>query len=362
MVNTKIQAQEPYALLSEDNTILTFYYDKQRESRGGISVGPYHYRPKWCSDQLEKVVFDTSFAKCSTLTSTAYWFDGCTKLITIEGFENLNTANVTDMRYMFSGCRSLTSLDLSNLNTEKVTDMRGMFYGVGLSTLDLSSFNTANVKYMTSMFGYSSLISVNLSNFNTGNVLNMSAMFSNCSSLTSLDLSSFNTEKVRDMRDMFSNCSSLTSLDLSNFNTANVKDMYRMFDECSNLIYIDLSNFNVSNVELLDEMFYGCAVLKTIYSVSDWNNTSGTRVFYKCFNIVGGQGTTYDFYKTESTYARIDGGVEAPGYFTYKAPTGINDVTKDSAKNTSVYNLSGQRLTAPQKGINIINGKKVIVK
>ena len=27
-----------------------------------------------------------------------------------------------------------------------------------------------------------------------------------------------------------------------------------------------------------------------------------------------------------------------------------------------IFNLSGQRLSAPQKGINIINGKKVVVK
>ena len=30
--------------------------------------------------------------------------------------------------------------------------------------------------------------------------------------------------------------------------------------------------------------------------------------------------------------------------------------------NTPIYNLRGQRLEAPQKGINIIGGKKVVVK
>ena len=28
----------------------------------------------------------------------------------------------------------------------------------------------------------------------------------------------------------------------------------------------------------------------------------------------------------------------------------------------NIYNLNGQKLSAPQKGINIINGRKVIVK
>ena len=43
--------------------------------------------------------------------------------------------------------------------------------------------------------------------------------------------------------------------------------------------------------------------------------------------------------------------------------TGIEEVTTDSdASDTPVYNLRGQRLTAPQKGINIIGGKKLVVK
>ena len=41
--------------------------------------------------------------------------------------------------------------------------------------------------------------------------------------------------------------------------------------------------------------------------------------------------------------------------------TGVGSVLSDS-KETSTYDLSGQKLLAPQKGINIIDGKKVIVK
>lgn len=45
----------------------------------------------------------------------------------MEGISNLNTASVTDMRYMFGYCFALTSLDLSGWNTAAVTDMRYMF-------------------------------------------------------------------------------------------------------------------------------------------------------------------------------------------------------------------------------------------
>lgn len=43
-------------------------------------------------------------------------------------------------------------------------------------------------------------------------------------------------------------------------------------------------------------------------------------------------------------------------------PSGINTILMDKNTDNPIYNLSGQQLSAPQKGINIIGGKKVIVK
>ena len=48
-------------------------------------------------------------------------------------------------------------------------------------------------------------------------------------------------------------------------------------------------------------------------------------------------------------------------FFISDSASGIQNVTGDrSTLSDTIYNLSGQRLTAPQKGINIINGKKVV--
>ena len=46
----------------------------------------------------------------------------------------------------------------------------------------------------------------------------------------------------------------------------------------------------------------------------------------------------------------------------YEYGTGIRAVTIDMTDGAPVYNLRGQRLTAPQKGVNIIGGRKVVVK
>ena len=50
------------------------------------------------------------------------------------------------------------------------------------------------------------------------------------------------------------------------------------------------------------------------------------------------------------------------GEYAGSDPSGIEDVTISGIEDAPVYNLSGQRLSAPQKGINIVNGKKVMKK
>ena len=262
---------EPYAVLSEDSTVLTFYYDDQKDVRGGMSVanrfGWPDYQP-WHSkaESITTAEFDPSFASCTTLTSTAYWFYECSNLTSITGIQYLKTDNVTDMGSMFYGCSGLTSLDVTNFKTDSVINMRGMFEGCsGLMSLDLSNFNTANVTDMPGMFyECSSLTSLDVSGFKTDNVTNMRGMFDGCSGLTSLDLSNFKTDNVTNMGSMFWKCSGLTSLDLSGFKTDNVTDMSWMFSGCSGLTSLDVSGFKTDNVTNMYYMFHGCSGLTSL--------------------------------------------------------------------------------------------------
>ncbi|MDE5571902.1 MAG: DUF285 domain-containing protein, partial [Prevotella sp.] len=316
---------EAYAVLSDNNTVLTFYYDNQKAARNGMSVGPFKdsLEKEWDnnSKDITSVVFDVSFANDSTLTSTTLWFRGFENLKVIAGIENLNTSNVTDMVDMFHDCSSLASLDLSSFNTANVTNMNSMFFGCSsLASLNLSGFDTSNVTDMVGMFlGCASLTSLDLSSFNTSNVTNMNSMFSGCSSLTSLDLRGFNTGNVTNMGWMFGNCSSLASLDLSSFNTSNVTAIWDMFFGCSSLVSLDLSSFNTEKVTNIYGMFNGCSGLTTIYAGEGWitaNVTEGTEMFTNCSNLVGGKGTAYSADHADYTYARIDQGPDsdAPGY------------------------------------------------
>ena len=282
---------EPYAVLTGD-TLLTFYYDDQKDARGGMSVGPFDLNnyPSWYNqrESITTVEFDDSFANCTTLTSTAFWFYNCGKITSIIGISNLKTDNVMNMGWMFSGCSGLTSLSVSGFNTANVTYMGYMFYGCsGLTSLDVSNFNTANVEDMLNMFyGCSSLTTLDVSRFNTANVTLMGGMFQDCSALTAIDVSNFNTDKVTVMTSMFADCSSLTSLDVANFNTTNVTRMGSMFGHCSSVTSLDVSRFNTANVTDMGQMFSNCSSLTSL-NVSGFKTDNVTEMRYMFYGCSG---------------------------------------------------------------------------
>ena len=294
-------------------------------------------------EAIKNVIFEESF-NTYTPTSLKEFFRDCTGLNEITGLKYLNTAEVTDMSYMFWNCRNLSSLDLTNFNTTKVENMFGMFFDCeNLSSLVISNFNTANVTDMSNMFYLcKNLSSLDIPNFNTANVTDMSYMFDTCQKLTELNLSNFKTEKVKNMRYMFSycnklkklnlpnfntanvtnmtcmfiNCKELSSLDISNFNTAKVKDMSSMFKNCQVLSSLDLSNFNTTKVTDMSGMFSGCSMLQTIYVSDDFVVTGITNEDYKKNLFTGCEALKGALPKYEDTMTSSDYANYKTGYFT----------------------------------------------
>ncbi len=147
---------------------------------------------------IKNVIFEESF-NTYTPTSLKEFFRDCTGLNEITGLKYLNTAEVTDMSFMFWNCRNLSSLDLTNFNTAKVTDMSSMFkYCQVLSSLNLSNFNTAEVENMFGMFsGCSMLQTIYVSdNFVTTKVSSGADMFSGCDKLNGFIDYINNTDKT----------------------------------------------------------------------------------------------------------------------------------------------------------------------
>ncbi len=292
--------EQAYAVWDENDSTMTFYYDGNFSDYDSdhawlLSSSSYHasgsptypagngdtWAPTYTvRTSITKAVFDSSFDSYRP-TSTAYWFYYYDHMTEIEDIQYLHTDNVTYMSYMFGGCSSLPSLDVTHFNTSSVTSMDGMFARCGsLTSLDVANFNTSSVTSMDSMFSLcSGLTSLDLSSFDTSSVTDMSNMFSYCSSLTSLDVTGFDTSSVTDMSWMFSGCSSLTSLDLSSFNTSRVTNMVSMFQNCSSLPTLDVTGFNTSSVTNMSYMFSGCRSLPTL-DVTHFNTSRVTDMTY----------------------------------------------------------------------------------
>ena len=394
---TSARAKEAYAVYSPSR-ILTFYYDDEQSSRsmyGSVySVGFGSWTIN--NSNLDGVIFDSSFADYKP-TSTANWFANSPSLLSVEGLEYLNTSEVTDMSYMFSGCSSLTSLDLRGFDTGKVTNMSSMFSGCSsLVTIKVGDgWTTSKVTSSDNMFyDCGSLKGGNGTSYNashidkayarvdgnggqgylTGNVpyvvfnsnsriltfyyddkQSTRTMDGNVYSLgfgswmihnSYLDCvifdSSFADYKPTSTANWFMNCSNLSSIDgIQYLNTSEVTDMSSMFSGCMYLTSLKLSGFDTGKVTDMSSMFAGCSSLVTITVGDGWttsNVTASSGMFDGCSNLKGGNGTVFNASYIDKTYARIDG-KEGLGYFTASPEssiaTGIGSVTNGKQATVS---------------------------
>ena len=293
---TKSQLTDIYVALYNDGTLVfnnKNEFDTNKLAEGWTIENIKGKRYEWINID-EEPWFDTSkipqWYGSSTVTKISFldkvvpenidfWFDNLTNLTTIENMNNLDTSNVTSMSGMFSGCSSLTSINLTGLDTSNVTSMKSMFSGCSsLTSINLTGLDTSNVTSMESMFyGCSSLTSIDLTGLDTSNVTSMGNMFRVCSSLTTINLTELDTSNVTSMNSTFFECSGLTSINLGQLDTGSVTDMGSMFYGCSGLTNIDVSSFKTSNVINMMNMFRGCSGLLQL-DVSDFDITYAKEV------------------------------------------------------------------------------------
>lgn len=392
---TPLTADKPRAYAVLADSTLSFYYDGRQNERAGKVFSPISGNP-WMDyrEQVAECVIDVSMRNYAfrDLTSTFY---GMKNMRSVRGLENMDVSQVTNMAGMFDNCSSLTSLDLSSWDTsnldfmnfafegcssleslnvsgwktDKVTSMKWLFLGCSsLKHLDLSTWRTDKVENMYMLFdGCSSLESLDLTGWKVNNVTDMHAMFSGCNTLKSLNLNGWKVNNVTDMGLMFANCSALRSLDVAQWFTTKVTDMSSMFNNCYSLQSLTLYNWYTSKVKDMSYMFYDCNALTTIYVGSGWsllNVTNSENMFGYCDALVGGEGTQNEYGKWDATYAHVDGGPNNPGYLTYLASYDAIQPPLAPSSNcpASIFTLDGRRLASPQRGLNIVDGKKLVIK
>lgn len=281
----------------------------------------------------------------SNVENASYMFQNCTKLENVD-VSNWDTSHMQNLEGLFYYCTSLKRVDLNNWNISNVTTLQQTFFRCQhLVELKIDKWDVSNVKNFTSIFGYCSNVkNLDLKKWDTRSAQTFYAMFDGCNSINNLDLSKWNTQNVYNVSCMFSGTLKLTNLKgVENWNVQNVNcieywfhncglseiklpdlkknninSLRHMFSGANNITEIDLTKIDMNKVTDLKETFAYCNKLKTIYVLSDYigGNSTDTDTFINCPSLVGGSGTKYDPTFIDSTAARIDGGINSPGYFT----------------------------------------------
>ncbi|PPE05678.1 hypothetical protein MCORR_v1c07060 [Mesoplasma corruscae] len=183
---------------------------------------------------------------------------------TIEGIENWDTSNVTNMSYMFNGASTFNS-NISNWDTSKVTDMSYMFNNASSFNSNISNWDTSSVTNMGTMFGSALNFNQDLSTkkvkdqkgneyiaWDTSNVNNMVAIFQNASNFNG-NISNWDISKITNMSYMFSGASNFNG-NILNWDTSKVTDMSYMFNGASSF-NSNISNWDTSSVTNMGTMF-----------------------------------------------------------------------------------------------------------
>lgn len=324
-------AYADYAVLYSDGTLA---FQKGSEPRdgygsvvatyggdnGGWLTAEYGYgKAPWYSNigQIQRVKFLDTTAPAST----ANWFQSCYKLTEFKA-DGLDLSSVRNMSRMFGECTRLPTVDWNGVKSGQVENMSEMFYRCeALKSVNWGTFDTASVTDMSSMFRQClSLADIADVKLDTSGAVSMLGMFKSCN-ITSADMTDWDMSSVESTQFMFEQCDKLTYVDLSTAHTTpHIKSTNFMFSRCTALTTIDLSGWDFSALEISGSMFEGCTLLKTIYTTDDMTNvtsSNSTRMFNSSQNITGGNGTTYNYNRVDSTWARIDKPGQQ-GYFTLK--------------------------------------------
>ena len=298
----------------------------------------------------------------------------------------------------FRGCTGLTSVTIPNSVTS--IGLWAFLYCSGLTSVTINSNSIVSKNYSTSS-SLKDIFGTQVKEYIIGNeVLSIgSYAFSGCTGLTSTTI----PNSVTSIGDAaFYGCTSLTSVTIPNSVTS-IGD--NTFYGCSDLTSVTIPN-SVTSIGKF--AFYGCTGLTSI-EIPNSVTSIGSYAFHNCTGltsitipnsvtsigsnafskvdiptvdslieipfIIRGKSSDYRTF-SPNTFDNATLYVPLGTKERYKAtkgwedfvnivegrPTGIKSALFDRDKNYPIYDINGRRLGALQRGINIIRGKKVIVK
>jgi hypothetical protein len=295
----------------------------------------------------------TNLVTPNSVTSIGgYVFEGCSNLTSVTIPNSVTSIG----KNAFRRCSSLTSLTIPNSVTNIDEATFRECYGLTSLTIPSSVTSIGDGAFKECI----GLTSVNIPN----SVMSIGeSAFSGCSGLTSITI----PNSVMSIGYFaFSDCSGLTSIVVENGNSN----------------YDSRSNCNAIIETATNTLISGCKktiIPNSVTSIGEraFDEVGLTTVVSLIENpfVIGGKSRSYrafsdnTFYNatlyvpvgTKEKYQATDGWKDF-AYIVEGTPTGIKVIENTQNKNATVYDLNGVRLSEPKKGINIINGQKVIVK
>ena len=219
-------------------------------------------------------ITSTDLPNLTNVNSMQNMFQFCNSLNGPANIGNWNTANVTNMGFMFYSAQAFNQ-SIGNWNTANVTSMNSLFEDATVFNQNIGNWNTAKVTDMNSMFGSATAFNQNIGNWNTANVTNMSYMFAGAESFNQ-NIGNWNTAKVTSMNTMFAVAMAFNQ-NIGSWNTGSVTDMWSMFSGAT-AFNQNIGNWNTSNVINMSYMFAGAAVFNQ--NISSWNTAKVTNMSY----------------------------------------------------------------------------------
>ena len=283
------------------------------------------------------------------------------KLMTIDNWGNIIWSS---MRNAFYGCSVVQGVWIDVPNTAEVTNMSYMFRGCTAFNHSVANFNTAKVTTMYQMFRDCAAFNQSLANFNTAEVTNMSYMFRDCAAFNQ-SLANFNTAKVTDMSFMFYGCTAFNH-SVANFNTAAVTNMNSMFRGCT-AFKQSLATFIMTLVTNVTSMLQACDINDTgtttnydatlvAWAAQDVPNSLNFHGGTSNYSVAGGGTAARASLEADDLWTITDGGISWSSYWSPQTAVVENaapaDVVLTYAKAVNPADAIAGNFTVAGKTIN----------
>jgi surface protein len=251
------------------------------------------------SSHRSKVRSITQWGNCGFTNLNSAFYDCYNMVLALT--DTPNFTGVTDIRWMFVECRSITTgAEGWNFSTGSFTSMRYLFDHCDNFNSDCSGWNTTGITDMQGLFNYCQNFNNDISGLDTSAVTNMSFMFFFCDIFNHASIVNLDTSACTNFDRMLSFAQALNQ-DISGWTiptTLGPVTMVGMFNSCDDFNQI-VDTWDVSQVTNMSEMFQDAFAFNQDFPTWDTGNVTDMSYMFNAsfgtsFGVFNGNITGFD--------------------------------------------------------------------